>query len=189
VAYETVDDWTCVYPLLRPSECDAIIEANEPYVAQHVPKRGGGSVRAHPIDAAPTFMRGAQNKLYRLFHRVVSETGWDIPLDIARFGCSAYFVGDSMGEHVDDEERGEPPWDLPHRGISVSVQLSDPGDFDGGDLRTRGRNGGWNTAQLDRGDALVFGSSLRHEVTPVTYGERWVLLAWGYCNHFQRPIR
>jgi PKHD-type hydroxylase len=60
--------------------------------------------------------------------------------------------------------------------ISVSVELSDPGDFDGGILeipqaaRAAGR--------LQQGGARLFLSRLMHRVTPVTRGTRFALVNW-----------
>lgn len=181
---ETLDYRTSVHRrVLDPMVCDWIIEEQRPLVRLKAPEIGGGSLRNN--QDVPE-----QKRLYQLMHEANEYFGWRIPLDIARFGCSAYFVGDSMGEHVDDHERGPmSEWTIPHRGVSISVQLSDPGDFVGGELRTRNGAGEWSTAQLAKGDALVFGSSLPHEVTRVMTGERWALLAWGYCDHFRRPIR
>lgn len=186
--FNTVDNTWLVYPdVLTPAECDRIIETNRPHSTEVVPPHGGGLVQAHGIDDL-AHLCGAEDKLYALFHRLVWATDWQIPLDIARFGVSCYLPGNSMGAHVDDEERDIPPWDLPHRGLSFSVQLSSPGDYTGGELRIQDR-GEWVTASARRGDLIAFGSSTMHEVTEVTAGERWALLGWGYCNHHERDIR
>jgi PKHD-type hydroxylase len=59
--------------------------------------------------------------------------------------------------------------------ISVSVELSDPGDFAGGTLEIPQAP---RTEPLRRGGARLFLSRLIHRVTPVTRGTRWALVNW-----------
>jgi predicted 2-oxoglutarate/Fe(II)-dependent dioxygenase YbiX len=65
----------------------------------------------------------------------------------------------------------------PLRKLSISIQLSRPEDYDGGDLELL-----YGTApqRLDRarGSFLAFPSFMLHRVTPVTRGTRWSLVAW-----------
>jgi predicted 2-oxoglutarate/Fe(II)-dependent dioxygenase YbiX len=65
----------------------------------------------------------------------------------------------------------------PLRKLSISIQLSRPEDYDGGDLELL-----FGTApqRLDRarGAFLAFPSFMLHRVTPVTRGTRWSLVAW-----------
>jgi PKHD-type hydroxylase len=63
------------------------------------------------------------------------------------------------------------------RQVSLSVELSDPNDHDGGVLEIA--PGTVNTPRtLPRGGARLFPSRAIHRVTPVTRGERWALVAW-----------
>lgn len=61
--------------------------------------------------------------------------------------------------------------------VSVSVELSPPGDHEGGNLEimpvTLGR-----VRSLPRGGARFFPSKALHRVTPVTRGVRWALVIW-----------
>ena len=63
------------------------------------------------------------------------------------------------------------------RRISVSVELSEPGDYEGGILEivpdTVGR-----PRSLPRGGALFFASRALHRLTPVTRGVRHALVIW-----------
>lgn len=75
--------------------------------------------------------------------------------------------------HVDPS-----PWSLPHnRKLSMSLQLSDPEDYDGGELLLHLSN---NPTVISRQKGLMtfFPSHTLHEVTPVTRGERYSLVAW-----------
>jgi len=199
--FDEVDARFIVVPgVLTERECHRIVARNRPLTVPHEPVVGG-SLWAHPIDDAADLC-GVQPRLFGLFQSLLEDFGWPIDLDIGRFGVSGYTAGDSMAAHYDDEVRGSPPWDIQHRGISFSLQLSPPGAYEGGELQirtgqdpgrwsatSRHRDDVWETAPADRGALIAFGSSTMHEVRPVTAGERWVLLGWGYCNHDQRSIR
>lgn len=67
------------------------------------------------------------------------------------------------------------------RRISMSIELSDPGDYEGGLLEIapvrmipQGSPG--------RGHATLFPSRMLHRVTPVTRGIRYALVAWTGLN-------
>lgn len=190
--YHQVDARTAHYPaLLTPDQAADIIDRCQDIGGDRItgPNAKGGAVTAHPIhNPDATFGAELTQRIWHTFAHANQVTlGWNIPIDIGRFGVSCYTEGDSMGAHVDDEERDPPPWDLPHRGLSMSLPLTT--GHQGGQLRLRTDDGGWTTPTINPGDALVFGSSLVHEVLPVTAGRRWVLLAWAYTNHAMRPIR
>lgn len=59
--------------------------------------------------------------------------------------------------------------------ISVSVELSDPADYEGGLLEIPQAGSG---ARLPRGGARMFLSRCIHRVTPVTRGARFALVNW-----------
>ena len=65
----------------------------------------------------------------------------------------------------------------PERKLSISVQLSNSADYDGGDLELLYGN---SPTKLDRarGACIMFPSFMLHRVTPVTRGTRWSLVAW-----------
>ena len=73
------------------------------------------------------------------------------------------------------------------RKISVTVNLSDPLDYDGGDLwltkhpqdsRISELETFTNPSFRDKGAVVVFPSWVRHRVTPVTRGTRYSAVAW-----------
>ena len=63
----------------------------------------------------------------------------------------------------------------PVRKISMTLLLSDPATFEGGDLEfmSKGKN-----VKLKQGQAVFFASWLQHRVKPVTKGERYSLVMW-----------
>jgi PKHD-type hydroxylase len=67
------------------------------------------------------------------------------------------------------------------RKISMTIQLSDPDDFEGGgvEIEDPGGNQDWiKVPHEDRGDMVVFPSIMRHRALPVTKGTRKALIVW-----------
>lgn len=67
-----------------------------------------------------------------------------------------------------------------HRKLSLSIQLSDPKDYEGGDLVFENIPGTTPTPEdiRSQGTAIFFPSFVYHKVTPVTKGTRYSLVAW-----------
>jgi len=76
-------------------------------------------------------------------------------------------------------------WTTPHnRKLSVVVQLSDPSEYEGGELILyNGQDG--NRIKKERGMSVFFPSYTLHECTPVTKGERYALVAWVHGPPFK----
>lgn len=65
------------------------------------------------------------------------------------------------------------------RKLSLSVQLSDPSEYVGGDfLFYRNTISEPSIAPKEKGTIIVFPSFVIHEITPVTQGKRKSLVAW-----------
>jgi len=67
------------------------------------------------------------------------------------------------------------------RKISMTIQLSEPDEFEGGGLQIEHPCGEleWqNTPHYDRGDMIMFPSIRRHQALPVTKGTRKCLVIW-----------
>jgi len=68
---------------------------------------------------------------------------------------------------------GEGPLNC-NRKLSISIQLSDPADYEGGQLEfAMGK-----VAEKEQGTMVIFPSYLQHRVTPVTKGTRRSLVTW-----------
>lgn len=70
------------------------------------------------------------------------------------------------------------------RKLSVSVQLTDPKDYEGGDLYLYENNEGV-AMRKEQGDLVIFPSYTLHEVKPVTKGERNSLVTWVTGRQFK----
>ncbi|QCO17523.1 Fe2+-dependent dioxygenase (plasmid) [Azospirillum brasilense] len=97
-----------------------------------------------------------------------------LPLRVLPPMFNRYDLDMTYGNHVDNAIRA-----IPGTGgmrmradVSTTIFLSDPGEYDGGDLiveDTYGTKG----VKLPAGHAVVYPSSSLHRVTPVTRGSRW----------------
>ena len=70
------------------------------------------------------------------------------------------------------------------RKLTIVVQLSDPAEYEGGQLELRA-DASISTAPRQRGMAMVFPSFVLHRVTPVTAGERLSLTLWSHGPAFR----
>ena len=84
-----------------------------------------------------------------------------------------YLTGGFYEWHMDNDVVGK--HQPPVRKISMTLLLSDPSTFEGGELEFMSKG---KTAKLKQGQAIFFSSWLQHRVTPVTKGERYSLVMW-----------
>lgn len=75
------------------------------------------------------------------------------------------------GAHIDKSFNGIV------RKLSISVQLSDPQDYEGGDLVVT-ISGSEDVLPKEKGKLIAFPSYVLHQVKPVTKGTRYSLVAW-----------
>jgi len=84
-----------------------------------------------------------------------------------------YLEGGFYDWHMDNDVVGK--FQPPVRKISMTLLLSDPATFEGGELEFMSKG---KTAKLKQGQAIFFASWLQHRVKPVTKGERKSLVMW-----------
>ncbi len=84
-----------------------------------------------------------------------------------------YPTGGFYQWHMDNDVMGK--HQPPVRKISMTLLLSDPSTFEGGELEFMSKG---KTAKLKQGQAIFFASWLQHRVKPVTRGERKSLVMW-----------
>lgn len=65
---------------------------------------------------------------------------------------------------------------ISNRKLSVVIQLSDPSEYEGGELQLQNPN--IISMKRQKGLVIVFSSFVLHRVTPVTKGKRQSLVAW-----------
>lgn len=71
------------------------------------------------------------------------------------------------------------------RKLSITVQISSPDDYEGGDLQIMQGNEAWDNTPRGLGTAVLFPSYMMHRVTPVTSGTRRSLVLWVGGTHYR----
>ncbi|MEX0732008.1 MAG: Fe2+-dependent dioxygenase [Aquisalimonadaceae bacterium] len=95
-----------------------------------------------------------------------------MPLRVLPPIFSSYETGMEYGEHTDDALIGPIRTDM-----SLTVFLSDPNSYDGGELIIESSTG-YNDIKLPAGDAVLYPATAIHRVAPVTRGERLAAVTW-----------
>ena len=89
-----------------------------------------------------------------------------------------YGEGETYGAHVDAAlMRPATGGDMVRTDVSITVFLTDPAEYDGGELEIEGQFGA-QTVKLAAGDAVLYPASSLHRVTPVTRGTRFASFFW-----------
>lgn len=97
------------------------------------------------------------------------------PRQLARATVSRYEPGMTYGWHVDEALFPSTP---PMRSdLSCTVFLSEPDEYDGGELLVE-FGGQQLSYKLAAGDAILYPSTTIHQVAPVTRGARVVAITW-----------
>jgi PKHD-type hydroxylase len=100
-----------------------------------------------------------------------------LPLRILPPYFNSYNGGDHYGPHVDGAirpQRGAAPV---RTDVSCTVFLSDPEEYEGGELSVIDSYGA-HEVKLPAGDAILYPATSVHEVLPVTRGERVASFLW-----------
>lgn len=96
--------------------------------------------------------------------------------DMAGFGealqLTRYGAGDFFDWHMDFG-----PGEISHRKLGITVQLSDPEAYEGGDLEFRVSERVVK-APRTKGTIIVFPAFVQHRVTVITKGTRESIVAW-----------
>lgn len=101
-----------------------------------------------------------------------------LPLKVVPPLFNRYSGGQSYGGHIDGAVR--PVFGTPHRvrtDLSVTLFLSAPDDYDGGELVIEERSGP-RRIKLSAGDMVLYPGTSVHHVEPVTRGARLAAFFW-----------
>tara|TARA_R100000687_G_scaffold58703_1_gene47292 strand:+ start:262 stop:864 length:603 start_codon:yes stop_codon:yes gene_type:complete len=130
------------------------------------------------------------NEIHPYIHTANRNAGWNFQWDFSEsMQFTKYNKGQFYHWHCDSWDK---VYDNPNtkkhgkqRKLSVTVSLSDPKDYKGGELELKSVN--TNTGKmttmlckeiLPRGSIVVFPSHIWHRVKPVTKGIRYSLVMW-----------
>lgn len=127
------------------------------------------------INLADSPLLGEVNQ--RVIRRIKPEVAKAFQFEITRFErhlVACYDATDQgfFNRHCDNTTKG-----TAHRRFAMTLNLN-PAEYVGGDLRFP--EYGRQLYRTNQGEAIIFSSSLLHEVTPVTSGQRYALLSFFY---------
>lgn len=102
-----------------------------------------------------------------------------LPLRVLPPMFNRYDVGMTFGAHVDNSIRTVPGTGgmRLRADVSTTIFLSDPGDYEGGELVIEDTFG-THAVKLPAGHMVVYPASSLHRVMPVTRGSRWASFFW-----------
>lgn len=118
--------------------------------------------------------------MYERLMEMSLDANWQI------WGFDLQHIRDSIQYTEYDEESGGEykwhqdmgPYPLNYRKISIVVQLSDPSEYEGGELQIMRDSRDPITLPKQKGAVILFPSYMLHRVTPVTKGVRKSLVLW-----------
>ena len=99
-----------------------------------------------------------------------------LPLRVAAPYYARYSTGMHYGDHVDDPIMGA-NGQIYRSDLSITMFLSEPSDYDGGELMIN-TSFGEQAIKYAAGDAVLYSAATRHRVAEVTRGERLVAVTW-----------
>jgi PKHD-type hydroxylase len=142
-------------------------------------KPAGERITAHRITDVAWFL---QNDETLPFYQSLSEAVLELNArfykydlwGLENFQYTVYHgaEGGHYDWHIDNGDHTDQP-----RKLSMSLQLSDAGDYDGCDLEIYGSSR-VDVAPRKRGTIIAFPSFALHRVTPITRGRRKSLVCW-----------
>tara|TARA_B100000214_G_C23831932_1_gene564578 strand:+ start:39 stop:605 length:567 start_codon:yes stop_codon:yes gene_type:complete len=171
-----------VWAAALPAEiCDAIVEEGQKLAKQKGTINESGGVDKKIRDGKVAWF-SKDNWIDSLFINYIFQTNflndWNFNINTSEaLQFTQYDVGDFYTWHRDTSIKSEV-----QRKISITVQLSDYSDYEGGELEVKNC---WGDAVANipveakqKGSIIVFPSFLLHQVTPVVSGTRYSLVQW-----------
>ena len=171
-------------PIFSPKQCQMVIDKGMS-LKKEIAAIGMGRRRATsgvdtkkrittiswiPFKAMPEMYRDIEKTMLQANNNHFGFDGMRLT-EIAQF--THYYTGGFYDWHMDNDVVGK--HQPPVRKISMTLLLSDPSTFEGGELEFISKG---KTAKLKQGQAIFFSSWLQHRVKPVTKGERYSLVMW-----------
>jgi PKHD-type hydroxylase len=175
---------TTTDPIFTPQQCQMIVNAGHAEAPEKA-KVGGGEKGAYDTKKRVTTISWIPfNKLPEMYKQIENQLSI---VNLNHFGFDGvtltepaqfteYPKGGFYDWHMDLNAFGQDGQN-PIRKISMTLLLSDPKDFTGGDLLFS-EMGDNKPLPLKQGQAIFFASFLRHKVAPVKKGIRRSMVMW-----------
>lgn len=162
---------------LKPEECQRIansVTAYSPAVAEVGGTQQGVKETVRKSDVWVVYPDASSDWLYNRLETALSQLNQRYGFDLLGFYEGAQVARYRPGGHYDwHMDVGEGVFAA--RKLSLSVQLSPPESYQGGELEFQVMDG---QESRDQGTLIAFPSFLTHRVRPVTEGERFSLVTW-----------
>jgi PKHD-type hydroxylase len=109
---------------------------------------------------------------------IANKNNWEYDLNLLEsIQISVYEKDGHYNWHSDYGTAEDPNFT---RKLSASLLVSDPSEYEGGDLELIDYHGNFVKAPKEKGSIIVFDSRIPHRVTPVISGRRVSLVTWMY---------
>ncbi len=128
-------------------------------------------LKAEDSETAKIVCQGLQDAILK--HNVVRTTLF--PYKMVLPSLNRYSGGGSYNRHADHALQGTPHL---RSDISMTLFLSDPADYYGGELTLEYVSGETKRFKEERGTIVFYPSHVLHYVTPVTQGTRYAAVSW-----------
>lgn len=160
--------------LLQPAEVDGVVSelAQRTFADGKLTASGLARDVKNNLQVSGRETDGLAEIVAAAFRRSPEFQAFALPRRFARPIFSRYDPGMEYGTHIDQALMGEVRTDL-----SVTVYLSRPETYDGGELVIQMPLGN-QEIKLDAGEAIVYPSNCLHYVAPVTRGVRLAAVTW-----------
>jgi PKHD-type hydroxylase len=173
-------------PILAPQQCDEVIRIgqNELNTDAGVDMGKPGDKKRSGIDKKKRITKISWIPFNKGFHMYKIIERWMLHTNNNHFGFDGMQIGE-QAQYTEYPKGGFYDWHMDSslemsniptvRKISMTLLLSDPKDFTGGELELLGDK---KRIDLKRGHAIFFASFLRHRVKPILKGNRKSLVMW-----------
>lgn len=175
---DTVEDFAWWNGAFSSDELDEIVRlGNQSVLQKATTANSNGDSKWRDSSVCFFFPCESTNWIFqRLADVVVEINNKFFGFDIQDFASGLQFTKycEPNGHYGWHTDRGK---SVAVRKLSLTLQLSAPEDYDGGNLEMN-FGGDVCTARRDKGMMTIFPSYALHRVTPVTRGTRYSLVAW-----------
>lgn len=134
---------------------------------------------------------GAKPELVNIWNKFANVTA-EINRNFFRYDLTGFYEPMQLGIYT-EQDNGHYDWHIDSspteksvpRKLSIVMLLSDPSEFEGGELQVKTHNDKITTLEIKKGRAWFFPSHTLHRVTPVTKGVRRSLVLWSGGPEFR----
>jgi PKHD-type hydroxylase len=177
--------------LFSEAELDAITRHGDSLALENAELSVGGGAYDSIRETKVAWV--ARNPRTEFFHRRLEEAVLALNARFFRFDLSGLadfqyaLYGGPEGGHFDwHKDYGRDPSDPGRepRKLTLSLQLSEPADYDGCELQVRAGHQ-IDIAPKERGTLVAFPANVLHQVTPITRGQRRSLVIWAVGPEFR----